>query len=167
MQNAQTTSTDVSNREILSAWLDGQPMDDHELPSIQVNRQVWDTYHLIGDVMRSNDLAVQPSTQFHARLSRALDAELPIVAAPRRALRGAWRMGLSGAAMAAAVATVVWVAQPSLVGGNADGSGASQVLADATPSVADDTALSAYLEAHRQMAGPSAIRQGSFEGAGR
>ena len=38
---------------------------------------------------------------------------------------------------------------------------------DATPPAIDDAALSAYLEAHRQMAGPSAIRQVSFEGAGR
>lgn len=163
MQNAKITLSDVSNREILSAWLDGQPADDGDLPLTHVNRQVWDTYHLIGDVMRSNELAIQPSAQFHARLSRALEAELPIVAAPRRAARGVWRIGLSGAAMAAAVATVVWVAQPAFMG---KGSNATQVLADATPAV-DDTALSAYLEAHRQMAGPSAIRQVSFEGTGR
>jgi len=47
------------------------------------------------------------------------------------------------------------------------------VLADAsgTPasaSAADDSGLRDYLEAHRQMAGPSAVRQVSFDvGAGR
>ncbi|KAG1240196.1 hypothetical protein G6F68_017898 [Rhizopus microsporus] len=43
-------------------------------------------------------------------------------------------------------------------------------LADAsgTPASADDAGLRDYLEAHRQMAGPSAVRQVSFDvGAGR
>ncbi|MNV57756.1 hypothetical protein D3C71_1501020 [compost metagenome] len=72
--------------------------------------------------------------------------------------------------MAAAVATVAWVAQPYLTGTPAT---EVRVLADAsgTPtavSAADDAGLRDYLEAHRQMAGPSAVRQVSFDaGAGR
>ncbi|KAG1180389.1 hypothetical protein G6F35_016164 [Rhizopus arrhizus] len=101
----------------------------------------------------------------HAELARALDAELPIVAAPRR--RSPLRYGLSGLAVAAAVATVAWVAQPYLTGTPAT---EVRVLADAsgTPASADDAGLRDYLEAHRQMAGPSAVRQVSFDvGAGR
>ena len=166
--NNLSQSTEASPREQLSAWLDGeQPLS--ETSSLgQVNRDTWDVYHLIGDVMRSADLATQPSQAFQSKLSRALDAELPIVAAPRRSVAHPWRLGLSGAAVAAAVATVVWVAQPYF--GTSDGfSRETRVLADASlQASSDDANLAAYLEAHRQMAGPSAVRQVSFEqGAGR
>jgi sigma-E factor negative regulatory protein RseA len=165
MQNAPSTLGDLSNREIISAWLDGEAPGNPDLHLSHANRQVWDTYHFIGDVMRSNELAVRPSAQFQVRLGRALDAERPILATPQRksSLGPAWRIGLSGAAMAAVVATVVWIARPAFVGTGTD---ATQVLADMTPSAFEDSALSAYLEAHRQMAGPSAIHQVSFQGTG-
>ncbi|MGW9066413.1 sigma-E factor negative regulatory protein [Achromobacter animicus] len=152
--------------ESVSAWMDGEDSDDI-LPSLlsKEGRQTWDTYHLIGDSLRNSDLALTPSAAFSARLARALDAELPIVAASRR--RSPLRMGLSGLAVAAAVATVAWVAQPYVTGSTATD---VRVLADASSpaSASDDSGLRDYLEAHRQMAGPSAVRQVSFDvGAGR
>ena len=159
-------SSESSWEESVSAWMDGEETDDI-LPGLltREGRQTWDTYHLIGDALRNSDLALTPSASFHARLSRALDAELPIVAAPRR--RSPLRLGLSGLAVAAAVATVAWVAQPYLAGGNPGAE--TRVLANASlGSSADTSGLSDYLEAHRQMAGPSAVRQVSFDvGAGR
>lgn len=159
-------ASEVSWEESVSAWMDGEEADDI-LPGLltREGRQTWDTYHLIGDALRNSDLALTPSAGFQARLSRALDAELPIVAAPRR--RSPLRLGLSGLAVAAAVATVAWVAQPYLTGGSVGGE--TRVLADASLSGGTDTSgLSDYLEAHRQMAGPSAVRQVSFDaGAGR
>ncbi|MFY1846848.1 sigma-E factor negative regulatory protein [Achromobacter dolens] len=159
-------SSDAAWEESVSAWMDGEETDDI-LPGLltREGRQTWDTYHLIGDALRNSDLALTPSANSHARLSRALDAELPIVAAPRR--RSPLRMGLSGLAVAAAVATVAWVAQPYLAGGSSGTE--TRVLADASVSGSADTSgLSDYLEAHRQMAGPSAVRQVSFDvGAGR
>lgn len=157
---------DSSWEESVSAWMDGEDSDDI-LPSLlsKEGRQTWDTYHLIGDSLRNSDLALTPSAAFQARLARALDAELPIVAAPRR--RSPLRVGLSGLAVAAAVATVAWVAQPYLTGTPAT---EVRVLADASfpASASDDSGLRDYLEAHRQMAGPSAVRQVSFDGgAGR
>lgn len=159
-------SSEASWEESVSAWMDGEETDDI-LPGLltREGRQTWDTYHLIGDALRNSDLALTPSAAFQARLSRALDAELPIVAAPRR--RSPLRMGLSGLAVAAAVATVAWVAQPYLTGGSTGTE--TRVLADASlGGGADTSVLSDYLEAHRQMAGPSAVRQVSFDvGAGR
>ena len=97
--------------ESVSAWMDGEESDDVLAGLLtREGQQTWDTYHLIGDALRNSDLALTPSAAFQARLARALDAELPIVAAPRR--RSPLRMGLSGLAVAAAVATVAWVAQP-------------------------------------------------------
>ena len=149
-------SSESSWEESVSAWMDGEETDDI-LPGLltREGRQTWDTYHLIGDALRNSDLALTPSASFHARLSRALDAELPIVAAPRR--RSPLRLGLSGLA----------VAQPYLAGGNPGAE--TRVLADASLGSSTDTSgLSDYLEAHRQMAGPSAVRQVSFDvGAGR
>lgn len=159
-------SSEAAWEESVSAWMDGEEADDI-LPGLltREGRQTWDTYHLIGDALRNADLALTPGASFHARLSRALDAELPIVAAPRR--RSPLRLGLSGLAVAAAVATVAWVAQPYLAGGSPGTQ--TRVLADASVSAGADTSgLSDYLEAHRQMAGPSAVRQVSFDvGAGR
>jgi len=160
--------SESSWEESVSAWMDGEESDDI-FPGLlsREGRETWDTYHLIGDSLRNADLALTPSAAFQARLARALDAELPIVAAPRR--RSPLRVGLSGLAVAAAVATVAWVAQPYLTG---ESGGEVRVLADASApapaSAADDSGLRDYLEAHRQMAGPSAVRQVSFDvGAGR
>ncbi|OZI30425.1 hypothetical protein CAL29_20555 [Bordetella genomosp. 10] len=171
-----TDPSELSEEELsweasVSAWMDGEGFEEW-LDGLEVaeGRETWDTYHLIGDVMRNPELAITPSPGFSARLSAALDNELTIVAAPRkrRFARPSWRLGLSGAAMAAAVASVVWVAQPLLGGGTP--SQETRVIADATPaaSSAEEPVLSDYLEAHMQMAGPSAIRQVSFDlGAGR
>ncbi|AZY48621.1 sigma-E factor negative regulatory protein [Bordetella avium] len=153
---AKSVIAEASIEESVSAWMDGEGSEDflHQLVSPQ-GRKTWDEYHLIGDALRSADLMITPSANFQARLSRALEAELPIVAAPRR--RSPLRMGLSSLAVAAAVATVVWVAQPYLASGPVS---SAPVLAEVSR---DDPGLRDYLEAHRQMAGPSAVRQVSFE----
>lgn len=156
--------TGVSLEESMSAWMDGESSEINLSDlSTEQGRRTWDTYHLIGDALRNTDLAVSPSASFHARLSRALDAELPIVAPQRR--RSPLRLGLSSLAVAAAVATVAWVAQPYIMGGTSPMTD-TRTLADA--SINDTPALRDYLEAHRQMAGPSAVRQVSFDaGVGR
>ncbi|AMD45878.1 sigma-E factor negative regulatory protein [Bordetella holmesii] len=153
---AKSVIAEASFEESVSAWMDGEGSEDflNQLMSPQ-GRKTWDSYHVIGDALRSSDLVINPSKDFQSRLARALDAELPIVAAPRR--RSPFRFGLSGLAVAAAVATVIWVAQPLVSSGP---SLSTPVLADASR---DDPGLRDYLEAHRQMAGPSAVRQVSFE----
>jgi len=166
VESPETLQDDALDAAI-SAWLDGEGEADFpsQLGSPQ-GRRTWDTYHLIGDALRSTELSVQPSADFHARLSRALEAELPIVAAPRRRLPV--RLGLSGLAVAAAVATVAWMSQPYL--GGAAKSPDAAVLADAgaASNTVEDAGLREYLEAHRQVAGPSAVRQVSFDvGMGR
>lgn len=145
----------------VSAWVDGQ----EDLRADELNtpyaRQVWDTYHLIGDVMRSEDLAIQPSSRFYARVSAALDAEPPIVApAPLVARRHLLRMSLSGVAVAAAVASVVWMARPALFG-DADVTATAPVVAEVEPA---DPGLAPYMDAHQAMAGAGPVRQVSYDG---
>ena len=149
--------------ESVSAWMDGEESDDVLAGLLtREGQQTWDTYHLIGDALRNSDLALTPSAAFQARLARALDAELPIVAAPRRVrpAHGAVRpgrgrrrrhRGLGGPTLSV-----------RRLAGRRD-----RVLADASAGVGtEDASLRDYLEAHRQMAGPSAVRQVSFD-AGR
>lgn len=143
---------------IVSGWLDGEGEIRTEDLDSPYGRQVWDTYHLIGDVLRSEDLAIRPSDLFYARLSRAIDAE-PTVLAPQRHKQSMVRLGLSGVAVAAAIATVVWVAMPYLSSVDAGGADHVQVLAAAD----DDAGLSDYVDAHRQFAGVNPVRQVSFD----
>ncbi|MGE4370071.1 MAG: sigma-E factor negative regulatory protein [Burkholderiaceae bacterium] len=141
----------------VSAWVDGEAEMRADELDTPYGRQVWDTYHLIGDVLRSEELAVKPSDMFYARVSRAIDDEPPIVAPRARARRGFWRAGVSGVAVAAAVASVVWVALPYLTESGGLGSG-TQVIASA-----DDPALDHYVQAHRDIVGVGPVRQASFE----
>jgi len=169
---ASTRAEDPSWEESVSAWMDGEGAEEW-LDGLEVaeGKETWDTYHLVGDVLRNQELAINPSPAFQARMSAALANELLIVAPKRRAglgLRPAWRFGLSGFAVAAAVATVAWVAQPYVSGGADAPTADTRVIADAGTASTEDASLSDYLEAHRQLAGPTAIRQVSFDvGAGR
>ena len=153
--------SDISHDEFMSAWMDGELSESEASDfSTEKIRQNWDAYHLIGDALRNPDLVVSPSESFHLRLSRALDAELPIVAPQKR--RSPFKLGLSGLAVVAAVATVAWVAQPYVMGGPEVRPYEVRTLADASTNEAP--ILYDYLEAHRQMSGPSAVRQVSFDG---
>ncbi|TSH95836.1 hypothetical protein FOZ76_10105 [Verticiella sediminum] len=117
----------------------------------------WDTFHLIGDVMRSEGLA-HPSGGFAERMSRALADEPAIVAPqPRPARRHGLRYVVPGAALAAAVAVVTWVAQPYIApttgvlqasaGQSATRTATASASGTLTPQLAD------YFDAHRLLAG--------------
>lgn len=82
------------------------------------SRASWSVYHQIGDALRSDDLNIRLSADFAARMSARLAAE-PVVLAP--AAHGARprqmrvrRLILPGA-LAAAAATVAFIATPQLM----------------------------------------------------
>lgn len=149
----------------VSSWVDGEgELRAEELDS-PYGRQVWDTYHLIGDVLRTEELAIKPSAMFYARLSRAIDDEPPIVA-PVILPRSRWYRGVSGFAVAAAVAAVAWIVVPQLVGSPGDDlhlQPATQVVMESTGD--DDAALHDYLDAHEGLVGVVPVRLVSY-GAG-
>lgn len=100
--------SDESWDAIVSEWVDGESEirpDDLNNP---YGRQVWDNYHLIGDVIRSNDLSIKPSDMFYARLSRAIDQE-PTIMAPQRKIPKKIFKRAAGFAVAATVAGLMWV----------------------------------------------------------
>lgn len=105
-----STTASSSSRELMSALADGEGdaqaaarrwADDADA------RQAWHTYHLIGDVLRSDDLAVVPGrdAEFLARLRVRLAAEPPIVAP------------LPAAALPAARARRRWMAPAAVAAG--------------------------------------------------
>lgn len=160
MQAVKEHEQEASLEASISAWIDGEADIRPEDLDTPYGRQVWDTYHLIGDVLRSEELAIKPSDFLYARISRAIDEEPPIVAPRPPAIRRYARAGLSGLAVAAAVAAVAWVALPQLAGTNPD-AGAATMLAASEPEGLHD-----YVAAHRDFAGVGPVRQVSFEPMG-
>ena len=141
-----------------------------------VARESWFAYHLIGDVLRSEDLAGAPQRDrdFLARLSHRLDAE-PAVLAPQPlqtatpARRRGWALPVAMAAGVMALATVLVVAigpgggnpAPTLAAAPAApavvavAASAAPVVAEVAPPggrVVRDAQLDRYLRAHRDYA---------------
>lgn len=116
-------NTKIDKHEGISALMDNELDDaqrDAMLNSLQdvQERTAWDLYHQIGDCLRSDEMAVQLSPGFAARLAARLDAE-PAILAPA-ALKPAAAGGARrphrywlGAGMAA-VAALAFVLAPQL-----------------------------------------------------
>lgn len=161
-KNEHDTET-VSWEAAVSSWVDG----DGEIRADELDspygRQLWETYHLIGDVLRTDDLAITPSPMFYARLSRAIDAE-PAIVAPRARLQASWRSGFSGVAMAAAVAAVAWIVIPYFINDPVQPGPVPAVqIVSATPN--DEAVLHDYVDAHQGLVGVIPAHQVSY-GAG-
>ncbi|HLV28586.1 MAG TPA: sigma-E factor negative regulatory protein [Burkholderiaceae bacterium] len=162
MQANKEHEQQASLEASISAWIDGEAdirPDDLDTP---YGRRVWDTYHMIGDVLRSEELAIRPSDFLYARVSRAIDEEPPIVAPHVQPLRRYARAGLSGLAVAAAVAAVAWVALPYFSTTVESGAVAPPVMA-----TAENEGLHDYVAAHRDVTGVGPVRTVSFDGGAR
>lgn len=136
-------------------------------------RERWHAYHLIGDVLRSPELAHhQPSTQFMQRLSQRLAQEpLPGVA-PAGAgrheaaneARFRWRL-VAAVASVAMVAVAGWMAIGSAQApwgallARAPAPGVGMVLTGTeTGPMLRDPQLDELLAAHRQLGGATALQ---------
>jgi sigma-E factor negative regulatory protein RseA len=169
--------------ERMSAFVDGESLEEMggvsqflaDLKSDE--RAAWSAYHLIGDALRSDDLAVSParSSAFMAAFSERFEAEAHVLApaAAAKARGGVLRRRVMPAfAVAAAAATLTWIVVPQLqgVGGRAGTQVASVAPADSMQRVAlasvpaattrtpiveaniiRDADLDQYLEAHQQF----------------
>jgi sigma-E factor negative regulatory protein RseA len=181
MGSISMQSVPGSRGERLSAIVDGEWSGDRHSNDLfsdfgSDDRAAWSDYHLIGDVLRSDDLAVSPATSdaFMSRFAARLESE-PHVLAPMaarassvRLLSGLRRRVMPGLAVAAAAATLTWIVVPQMHGIGV-GPGAAQVasvqphggdlqrVAMATVPSQDgniirDAQLDQYLEAHQQFA---------------
>jgi len=183
---------DDAARERLSALADGQ-LDSaavaascaafHRDPQLRAD---WHAWHLIGDVLRSEDLASDPrhDRAFGAQLRSRLSAE-PVVLAPAASTsdvsalagrRGRWT---AAGAVAAGVVMVVGtfalvrpdesppparIAQAEIPAATIDSTFGPAPAADVQPvaivagnKLIRDAQLERYLEAHKQFAGTSAL----------
>lgn len=84
-------NTTINRRELISSMVDSEVTDEqfastYALLKDSVNDQtesIWDTYHQIGDVLRSDELDLTLSDDFSVKFSQLLDQE-PVVIAPQR-----------------------------------------------------------------------------------
>ncbi len=158
----------------ISAWMDGDAETDmpEHLASEQ-GQATWELYHLIGDILRTPGLALPAALSMQQRVSLALQNEPAIIAAAKPASKAKSDVRFWGkavwpsVAMAAAVASVIWVAKPFLLPELF--SPAEQVAESvpAQPSRAMEVALNApvvrdYVNTHREMSGPANVRRVSF-----
>jgi sigma-E factor negative regulatory protein RseA len=178
----------TNTQELVSALADGQLAGDELARALQTATrdpgalEAWTTYHLIGDVLRSGELAQStPSKQFLSRLQEGLRAEPPQAAAlppihvrePVAAVgdrtrpaanEQRWKL-VAGLASVAAVAAIGWTVAGA--GGDA-GRGAAQLAANPAPNVVltsgergtmlRDERLDQLLAAHRQLGSAAALQ---------
>jgi sigma-E factor negative regulatory protein RseA len=187
---AQAGDDDAANARLcLSALLDGHPPSSGAQAVQRAcalwredgqTRQDWHAWHLIGDVMRSEELARPPSADaaFLGRLRERLAAE-PVVLAPApiaasappaaRSWRQAWLLPTAVAAGFVAVAGVLVVARtgpaasvPTLASTAAPGLSLVALPGTATPAapggagLVRDPQLDTYLRAHQAARGSMA-----------
>lgn len=181
-------SVPVSDSEWLSACMDGALEADEAQVQIKAigldasRRAQWQTYHLIGDVLRSSDLAVQPNDDFMAKLRTALDQE-PVVLAPQpavlavasrswaRAAARRWRAPAAAVAGVALVAGGLWRMTGPSGGGveyavqsampKVSASAAVVMEAASSAMLVRDAQLDRYLSAHKQFVGATALGEPS------
>jgi sigma-E factor negative regulatory protein RseA len=154
--------------ERISVFADGETSDEQldialaELRSKEGTAS-WDLYHQIGDLLRSDDMAVPLSAGFSASMAARLAAEPALVAPvmPARARKsGIRRIALPGV-LAAAAAAVAFVGTPQLMvamhGSPASGP-AVAVVSDSglartasTEAVMRDQGIDEYLMAHQRF----------------
>jgi sigma-E factor negative regulatory protein RseA len=186
----------MDKREMISALADGQLAGDAfargvELAATDASaRDAWHSYHLIGDVLRSSDLAMRGSSgdfieRLQARLRDESVALHPAAAAPaplvvREAANDfRWKL-VAGVASVAAVSAIAW----SLAGAPGATPEGAQLAARAAPAgtvlastkqgvMIRDPRLDELLAAHRQLGGTALVapagylRTATFDGPGR
>jgi sigma-E factor negative regulatory protein RseA len=155
--------------ERISAFVDGELSEEDCGPALgylrhdEKLRRDWDTYHLIGDVLRGD---------CHRSYSSAVLVELAfepaMIAAPRpkeKFGKNASAFLLRAAAGVAAVGLVVWLALPMLSSGPLSSSpeiarsAPPPVVADAAAPAQMPEAMEEYLQAHQRFS-PSGVIQG-------
>ena len=166
----------------ISAWMDGDTETDMpEHLSSEHARSTWALYHLIGDTLRTPELAMPATLSLQQRIALALEHEPAIIAAAKTGVTPHIQAGSTAkksarfwgksvwpsVAMAAAVASVIWVAKPFLL---PEFSSPTEQVAEVSapqPIRATEVALNApvvrdYVSTHREMSGPANVRQVSF-----
>jgi sigma-E factor negative regulatory protein RseA len=172
-ENDQVVNLALYSLERLSASVDAEDLDFSDQKSIDLlisQKQNWEIYHLIGDVMRNPDLALKPSTNLAMQIAQRVDQEpLLVMSSPQQVYAkpalSKWQRYWPTLAMAAAVASVVWVARPVIE--QMQGVQTAPQYTRANNDVLSASAkLNAYVRAHRDLSGPAVVQvRSSVDGA--
>jgi sigma-E factor negative regulatory protein RseA len=162
--------------ELLSSLMDGETSAEETRALLAVLcgddelRSRWVAFHVVGDALRSHEVAASHSAAFCARVARSLAKEPPLLT-PRTTERGQVtlrRFLAPGLAIAASVAALGFVAVPLLRTPAAPG--VQQAATEPSPvtlpaegtrraavTVANARSLQAYLAAHRELTTGAAL----------
>lgn len=184
-----TMEHDLKQREQLSALADGQLQGDEWTQALRFaaqddGRDTWQLYHLVGDVLRSSELArADDGRAFLAQLHQKMAEEdplptrsmpeaqvqvLPVQMPVRQAANASvfrWKM-VAGVASLAAVAAIGWNALDALRSSSpgpqlASAPAATQVAATGSQDqqvMLRDPRLDELLAAHKQFGGATALQ---------
>lgn len=168
--------------EHLSSLIDGE-LDAREAAAVldalcrdaELQRR-WSDLQLVGDALRSSEVAACHMEGFCDRVRTALASEPTVLAPPPRRARPAWRrFSVPGLAIAASMAAIAFVAVPLLRAPAPDvmaqrplpattgvvaataAVAASQAEAKAAAAIANARALDPYFAAHRELTGGSPL----------
>lgn len=183
MKSATNSGPSARDCEALSGLLDGQLDAEHGrslLAAVCADpalRSEWIAFHVVGDALRSSEVAASHSASFCDRVAAAIAHE-PTVLAPASARAGGARVRryvLPGLAVAASAAVLGFVVVPmmqapssavqqaaapmAIAGGvaNVNPTAASLASGRAASTVASARAFQAYLLAHREMTSGAAL----------
>lgn len=162
--NQHTETSHDAWESIVSEWVDGESEIRPEDLDTPYGRNVWNTYHLIGDTLRSEELAFKTSDMFYARVSRAIDEEPPIKAyKPLKA--GTWGGRVAGLAVAAAAFGALWLSVPYFTDVSNGVAPAVEIASAENTTNSTDSTLHEYFDAHVAMAGGVPALQAHYTGA--
>ncbi|MDF3035548.1 MAG: histidine kinase [Paucimonas sp.] len=117
---------DTKNRELISAYCDGDlPEHDTDMAldvlRADAGKAAWAEYHHVGDLLRSDELAIEMSSDFMTRFAARLENE-PVIVAPvissvatQKKKASSRRFLLPGAAASATLAVFAWLGGPQLM----------------------------------------------------
>jgi sigma-E factor negative regulatory protein RseA len=166
--------------ELLSGLMDGELTADEAnrlLGSLCTDAQLrahWVAFHVVGDALRSNEVAAAHSAAFCLRVSEAISRE-PTVLAPRATTVGGLKLRrylAPGLAVAASAAVIGFVAVPlmkvsappavpavqqAVVQPSTTAVAADEGARRAATTVANARAMQAYLAAHRELTTGAAL----------
>ncbi|SDV50986.1 sigma-E factor negative regulatory protein [Chitinasiproducens palmae] len=166
MEQSVKKQDEGSEAAWLSGFMDGEASAEGTALSAE-GRETWTLYHLIGDTLRSDDLAAPPaqSLAFVGACSARLESEPFLLApsAPRTSVP--LRRRVLPALAVAAAATMVWIAVPQLQavsGGDAQLAGTPTGAQPVQHLAArDDADLDPYFQAHQRLAPDPILRDGA------
>jgi sigma-E factor negative regulatory protein RseA len=161
----QIVYLELYSLERLSANVDAEDLeffDQERIDLLLSQKQNWEIYHLIGDVMRNPDLALNLSSNLAHQIALRVDQEPALVMPSPQKLNlnpaaSRWQRFWPTLAMAAAVASVVWVARPVIE--QMQGTQTAPQFARANNfSLAASARLNTYVRAHRDLSGPAVVQ---------